>query len=170
MNYEMTANDRLKLQEMIKVNDVENNTEVIRKTKHSSLIRLNVELLEKLKQENHEMYKNNFSQFDNIAIDQCNFLFMKYTDLYNKLIKNELNLEILYKFLDALEMIEKGDVDQHEASVKVGAYLKELYVDSALKKEKKLDDKFKESQSQDPNPEEPISISWSEYKEMRLKK
>jgi hypothetical protein len=43
-------------------------------------------------------------------------------------------------------------------------------VDSALKKEKKLDDKFKESQSQDPNPEEPISISWSEYKEMRLKK
>jgi hypothetical protein len=170
MNYEMTANDRLKLQEMIKVNDVENNTEVIRKTKHSSLIRLNVELLEKLKQENREMYKNNFSQFDNIAIDQCNFLFMKYTDLYNKLIKNELNLEILYKFLDALEMIEKGDVDQHEASVKVGAYLKELYVDSALKKEKKLDDKFKESQSQDPNPEEPISISWSEYKEMRLKK
>ena len=166
----MTANDRLKLQEMIKVNDVENNTEVIRKTKHSSLIRLNVELLEKLKQENREMYKNNFSQFDNIAIDQCNFLFMKYTDLYNKLIKNELNLEILYKFLDALEMIEKGDVDQHEASVKVGAYLKELYVDSALKKEKKLDDKFKESQSQDPNPEEPISISWSEYKEMRLKK
>jgi len=90
--------------------------------------------------------------------------------LYNKLIKNELNLEILYKFLDALEMIEKGDVDQHEASVKVGAYLKELYVDSALKKEKKLDDKFKEAQSQDPNPEEPISISWSEYKEMRLKK
>jgi hypothetical protein len=170
MNYEMTANDRLKLQEMIKVNDVENNTEVIRKTKHSSLIRLNVELLEKLKQENREMYKNNFSQFDNIAIDQCNFLFMKYTDLYNKLIKNELNLEILYKFLDALEMIEKGEVDQHEASVKVGAYLKELYVDSALKKEKKLDDKFKESQSQDPNPEEPISISWSEYKEMRLKK
>lgn len=166
----MTANDRLKLQEMIKVNDVENNTEVIRKTKHSSLIRLNVELLEKLKQENREMYKNNFSQFDNIAIDQCNFLFMKYTDLYNKLIKNELNLEILYKFLDALEMIEKGEVDQHEASVKVGAYLKELYVDSALKKEKKLDDKFKESQSQDPNPEEPISISWSEYKEMRLKK
>jgi len=166
----MTANDRLKLQEMIKVNDVENNTEVIRKTKHSSLIRLNVEVLEKLKQEKSEMYKNDFSQFDNIAIDQCNFLFMKYTDLYNKLIKNELNIEILYKFLDALEMIEKGDVDQHEASVKVGAYLKELYVDSALKKEKKLDDKFKESQSQDPNPEEPISISWSEYKEMRLKK
>lgn len=166
----MTANDRLKLQEMIKVNDVENNTEVIRKTKHSSLIRLNVEVLEKLKQEKSEMYKNDFSQFDNIAIDQCNFLFMKYTDLYNKLIKNELNLEILYKFLDALEMIEKGDVDQHEASVKVGAYLKELYVDSALKKEKKLDDKFKESQSQDQDSKEIINISWKEYKETLTKK
>ena len=168
----MTANDRLKLQQMIKSNDVENNTEVIRKTKHSSLIRLNVELLEKLKQDYHEMYNNDFSQFDNMAIDQCNFLFMKYTDLYNKLIKNELNLEILYNFLDALEMIEKGDVDQHEASVKVGAYLKELYVDSALKKEKKLDDKFKEAQSQEPDndPKEIINISWKEYKKTLTKK
>jgi len=39
-----------------------------------------------------------------------------------------------------------------------------------LKKEKKLDDKFKESQSQEPNTEEPISISWSEYKEILNKK
>jgi hypothetical protein len=97
---------------------------------------------------------------------------MNYTDIYNKLIKNELSLEILYKFLDALEMIEKGDVDQHEASVKVGSYLKELYVDSALKKEKKLDDKLKETQSSESEEahEEPLPVSWREYKQMLNKK
>ena len=39
MNYEMSDGDRLKLQQMIKTNDVENNTEVIRNIKHSSIIR-----------------------------------------------------------------------------------------------------------------------------------
>ena len=167
MNYEMSDGDRLKLQQMIKVNDVENNTEVIRKTKHSALIRLNVEILENLKKKYSEMYKNDFTRFDNMALDQCNFLFMNYTDIYNKLIKNELSLEILYNFLDALEMIEKGEVDQHEASVKVGSYLKELYIDSALKKEKKLDDKVKENQASgsEETHEEPINVSWREYKQ-----
>ena len=168
MDYEMSDGDRLKLQQMIKANDVENNTEVIRKTKHSALIRLNVEILEKLKKEYSEMHTNDFSRFDNMAVDKCNFLFMNYTDIYNKLIKNELSLEILYNFLDALEMIEKGEVDQHEASVKVGSYLKELYVDSALKKEKKLDDKLKENQSLESEEahEEPLTVSWREYKQI----
>ena len=172
MNYEMSDGDRLKLQQMIKVNDVENNTEVIRKTKHSALIRLNVDILEKLKKEYSEMYEKDFSRFDNMAVDKCNFLFMNYTDIYNKLIKNELNLEILYNFLDALEMIEKGDVDQHEASVKVGSYLKELYVDSALKKEKKLDDKLRDNQTSgtEETVEESINVSWREYKQTLEKK
>jgi hypothetical protein len=62
------------------------------------------------------------------------FFIQNYTDIYNKVLKNEINLDILNKFLDTLELIENGEVDQHEASVKVGTYLKELYVDSALKK------------------------------------
>jgi len=168
MNYEMSDGDRLKLQQMIKVNDVENKTEIIRKTKHSALIRLNVDILEKLKKEYSEMYNNDFSRFDNMAVDKCNFLFMNYTDIYNKLIKNELSLEILYNFLDALEMIEKGEVDQHEASVKVGSYLKELYIDSALKKEKKIEDKL--NAELEETYDEPINVSWREYKQTLLKK
>jgi hypothetical protein len=168
MNYEMSDGDRLKLQQMIKVNDVENKTEIIRKTKHSALIRLNVDILEKLKKEYSEMYNNDFSRFDNMAVDKCNFLFMNYTDIYNKLIKNELSLEILYNFLDALELIEKGEVDQHEASVKVGSYLKELYIDSALKKEKKIEDKL--NAESEETYDEPINVSWREYKQTLQKK
>lgn len=160
MDYQLSSNDKLQLQEMIKTNDVEDKTDLIRATKHSKLIREQVKLLEQLKREHSELYKNNFQDFDTLTVEKCSFLFQNYTDIYNKVLKNEINLEILNKFLDALELIENGEVDQHEASVKVGTYLKELYVDSALKKTEKMD----AENSQDSVNNDIVEISWSEYK------
>ena len=82
----------------------------------------------------------------------------------NKVLKNEINLDILNKFLDALELIENGEVDQHEASVKVGTFLKELYVDSALRKTEKMD---AENSNNDDEKNDIMEISWSEYKRVR---
>lgn len=164
MDYQLSKNDKLQLQEMIKTNDVEDKTDLIRATKHSKLIREQVKLLEQLKQEHSELYKNNFQDFDTLTVEKCSFLFQNYTDIYNKVLKNEVNLEILNKFLDALELIENGEVDQHEASVKVGTYLKELYVDSALKKTEKMD---AENSNKDDENNDIIEISWSEYKKVR---
>ena len=164
MDYQLSNNDKLQLQEMIKTNDVEDKTELIRATKHSKLIREQVKLLEQLKQEHSELYKNNFQDFDTLTVEKCSFLFQNYTDIYNKVLKNEVNLEILNKFLDALELIENGEVDQHEASVKVGTYLKELYVDSALRKTEKMD---AENTNKDDEKKEIMEISWSEYKRVR---
>ena len=107
-----------------------------------------------------------FEKFDILAVKECSFLFQNYTDIYNKVLKNEVNTEILNKFLDALELIENGEVDQHEASVKVGAYLKELYVDSALKKAEKNDAKAEEN-NKDDTVNEIVEISWEEYKKIR---
>lgn len=164
MDYQLSNNDKLQLQEMIKTNDVEDKTDLIRATKHSKLIREQVKLLEQLKQQHYELYKNNFQDFDTLTVEKCSFLFQNYTDIYNKVLKNEVNLEILNKFLDALELIENGEVDQHEASVKVGTYLKELYVDSALRKTEKMD---AENTNKDDEKKEIMEISWSEYKRVR---
>lgn len=164
MDYKLSSNDKLQLQEMIKTNDVEDKTDLIRATKHSKKIREQVKLLEQLKQEHSELYKNNFQDFDTLTVEKCSFLFQNYTDIYNKVLKNEINLEILNKFLDALELIENGEVDQHEASVKVGTYLKELYVDSALKKTEKMD---AENSKDDEINNDIMEISWSEYKRVR---
>lgn len=161
MDYKLSNNDKLQLQEMIKTNDVEDKTDLIRATKHSKLIREQVKLLEQLKDQHSELYKNNFQKFDTLTVEKCHFLFQNYTDIYNKVLKNEINLDILNKFLDALELIENGEVDQHEASVKVGTYLKELYVDSALKKTEKMDAK---NSNNDSEKNEIMEISWSEYK------
>ena len=46
---------------------------------------------------------------------------------------------IFNKFLDVLKRIEDGELDQHEGSFMVGTLLKELYIDSAIKKSEKLD-------------------------------
>jgi hypothetical protein len=165
MDYQLSNNDKLQLQEMIKTNDVEDKTELIRATKHSKLIRDQVKLLEQLKQDYSQLYKSNFQEFDTLTVEKCHFLFQNYTDIYNKVLKNEINLDILNKFLDTLELIENGEVDQHEASVKVGTYLKELYVDSALRKTEKMD---AENSNNDDEKNDIMEISWSEYKRVGL--
>ena len=64
-----------------------------------------------------------------------------------------------------LQKIEKGECDQHEASVIVGTILKELYIDSALKKQEKLDAKHKAKEKRMRNGKK---VSWADYKKTLL--
>lgn len=167
MDYTLNDSDRLQLQQMIKANDVEDKTSLIRTTKHSEQIRTEVKKLHKLKKKHAELAKSNPTELDNICVSNCSFLFERYTDIYNKVYKDEIDLNILDKFLDALKDIEDGNADQHEASVKVGKYLKELYVDSALKKTQKND--LKAAEEDDTDVVEPVEVSWQEYKRQMSK-
>ena len=123
--------------------------------------------LHELKKEHADLAKTDPTELDNICISNCSFLFERYTDIYNRVFKEELDLKILDKFLDALKDIEDGNADQHEASVKVGTYLKELYVDSALKKTEKND--LKAAEENDTKVVEPREVSWAEYKAKMVK-
>lgn len=137
----MDDNARLQLQKMIKANDVEDQTELIRNLKHSSLLRSDINTLLFLKSK----YHNNPDQIVTEAMTECNFLFTYYTDIFNKVRKDEIDLAILFKFLDVLKQIEIGELDQHEGSFVVGKILKELYVDSALRKADKLNEGAKKT-------------------------
>ena len=97
------------------------------------------------------------------GMTECNFLFTYYTDIFNKIRKNEIDIGILNKFLDLLRRIEEGELDQHEGSFLVGSILKELYVDSALKKAEKLDELAEKKE--EPKKAE-VNISWSQFKKM----
>jgi hypothetical protein len=105
-------------------------------------------------------YSNDIQKVHEEAMVECSFLFTYYTDIYNKIRKDEINLSILNRFLNVLRLIEDGEADQHEASFMVGTLLKELYVDSALRKADKL--------NKDETPKEqtvkPIQISWKQFK------
>lgn len=152
--------DRIKLEEMIKTNNVEDYTNIIRVKKHSKLITKDVESLLNIKKNYKSLEMKDSKKFDEICLEHCGFLFNNYMDIFNKVKKNEIDLRILSEFLVVLEEIEDGKLDQHEGSFKVGKLLKELYIDSALKKSNKLDDlDNKKSQN--------ISVKTISYKEFK---
>ena len=164
----MDDQQRLNLQEMIKAYDADDNTSKIRKLKHSRYIRDDVEKLTNLKKKYSRMMTFEPKKFEKLAISHCNFLWCNYTNIFNRIIKNELNLNILRTFIDTLKEIEQGRLDQHEAYVKVGEILKQLYIDSALKSEKKIDKENKKNEHK--NIKIVNNITWAKFKAANLHK
>ena len=149
------------LKKMIEANDAKDMTDKIRENKHSIKLKEGIESIIKLRNENMEMYINDKNEFEKLVLNTDSFLFNNYTDIYNKIMKNEVDIKILNKFLDLLKQIEDGRLDQHEASFMVGSILKEMYVDSAIKRAEKLDE---ESEKQTVKPLPNKEISWKQYK------
>lgn len=160
----MSDTDRLNLQKMINANDAVDTTDLIKEVKHSKDIRNEVQQLLNIKKQYSRLAKTNPSEFDQMCTSRCNFLFTRYTDIFNKVKKDELDLSILNTFLGVLEEIEEGKIDQHEGSFKVGSILKKLYVDSALKKSEKLDEKH----SKKIEKKRVKNISWKQFKATKL--
>jgi len=159
----MDENSRLQLQKMIKANDVEDQTGLIRELKHSELLKSDINGLLLLKAK----HRNNQDMIVTEAMEECNFLFTYYTDIFNKVRKDEIDLTILFKFLDVLREIENGELDQHEGSFIVGKLLKELYVDSALRKADKINEEHEKNNIKaTENKVEPINISWKQFKQI----
>tara|TARA_Y100000768_G_C23988811_1_gene690695 strand:+ start:3834 stop:4325 length:492 start_codon:yes stop_codon:yes gene_type:complete len=162
----MNSEDRLQLDKMIQANNVEDCTENIRSKKHSDRIKRDVEKLLEIKKEYSELSKSNPEDLENMMIAQCNFLFTCYTDIYNKVRKEEIDLDTLWKLLDILKRIENNTIDQHTGSYEVGNLLKKMYIDSALIKADKLDKETGEKMNVPP-PVKAKEISWKEYKMMK---
>ena len=155
----MNDKARLQLQKMIKANNVEDQTELIRELKHSHLLQNDINNLIMLKAK----YRNDQDKINEEGMTECGFLFTYYTDIYNKIRKDEIDLKILNQFLNVLRRIEDGELDQHDGAFIVGTLLKEIYVDSALRKAAKLN----ENQEQEYiEPREVVNISWKDFKKI----
>jgi hypothetical protein len=157
----MDDNQRLQLQNMIQANNVEDQTGLIRSLKHSAILRTQVAQLVLLRSK----YGDDAEKVNIEGMSECNFLFTYYTDIYNKVRKGELDLQMLTKFLDVLKDIEDGKLNQHEGAFQVGSILKEMYVDSALKKAEKLN----ENNEPVPEPKKAaVEISWRQFKKSHM--
>jgi hypothetical protein len=154
----MDDNQRLHLQNMIAANNVEDNTNLIRELKHSQILRENVNNLIMLKAK----HQNDPDALNLEGMSECNFLCTYYTDIYNKIRKDEMDLKILYKALDVLRDIEDGKLDQHTGAYEFGTLLKKIYVDSALKKADKLNAENGNSESEYKGAQ--VEISWKQFK------
>ena len=72
----------------------------------------------------------------------------------------------MLNFLDILQQIEEGQLDQHAGAFEVGKLLKTMYIDSALLKAERIDKKTGEKTT----VAKPIEkkITWAEYKAKQL--
>jgi len=165
----LNDDQKLQLQKMVAVNDAVDYTDTIRQTKHSSIIRQEVKNLLKAKQTYARLAKSNNSEFEKICLNRANWLFMNYPDIYNRVYKDELNIQILDALLNKLSDIENGKVGQHEASVEVGQILKEMYVDSALRKADKADQAHERKPKRNGEAQKkPRNISYAQFSQMEM--
>jgi len=158
----MTPDEKLNLKKMMGEMDYQDNTDSIRRLKHSKHIRDTVKHMENLKIEHAGMKFTHPDGYYNIMQEECRFLYDNYTDLFNRLMKDELDITILNKFLIVLKMIEDGQLDQQEGSVMIGKHLKELYLDSAVRKADALNEEHLEEKEE---PKVGKEISWKLFKE-----
>lgn len=195
MNTTLTADENIQLSKMIKESECGNNTESIRKLKHSSQILENITKLASMcaafdkeqqcdnsttstisfdvvvAMSDHEENSALQSAFIERAKCECFFLYQHYTDIFNKIIKKEINMDIMTKVVLILKMIEEETIDQHQGSVLVGKLLKEMYIDAATTRAEKCDEcgSNSSSSSTDYALQEPaIDISWREFRDNHL--
>jgi hypothetical protein len=164
----MNPQERLQLDKLIRANDVTDNTNNIRELKHSKPLADDIITLIKLKKEYQRLAKSNPTQFDTICVSRCPFLFNNYTDIFNKVKKDEIDLNILFQLINILKQIEDGKLDQHTGSYEVGKLLKSIYIDSAIKKADNINKSHEHSHGngnkEHSKPPTIKKISWSEFK------
>lgn len=169
--FEMTNLERLNLQKMIRENDVEDNTEYIRKIKHSDLISKDILKIQEIKQKYPSLQTNSPGVFRDRCMEDCPFLFKNYIDIFNRLCKDTLNIKLMSQFLYVLKHIEENKCDVHEGSVAIGRILKDLYVDSALQNANMLSsvNENNKNDCEESPPQKTVTptynITWKEYKE-----
>ena len=162
--------ERINLQDLLhsSASEFVDHTETIRRLKHSSHIRRDVE---KLHYEIHNSADLIAMTRPEERLGPCSlitpFLHENYTDLFFKVVRDELNLDLFRALLDVLEKIEQGSHDQHSASVQIGTLLRDLYVDSNRRMSQHLDEMNGASEGADSFRQPARSMSYLEYKSRR---
>jgi len=157
----MNKTESIDLKNLVKEYKYESTTEKIRELKHSKKIREDITKMIELKKKYTRINGKNLRK---IVEKQCYFLYKNYTNIFNKIYKDNIDLNLFNKFLLILEKIEEGECDQHQASVEVGKILKEIYIDSAMREGDKLDKKNKKKPAKTRVAKK---VSWNEFKKMQ---
>ena len=160
----MDKNERIQLDKMLRANNTEDCTNEIREKKLSKLLKNDVKKMIELKEKYKRLKYSNKNQYETMLKSQCSFIYEKYTDIFNRINKDEIDFDILWRFLDVLEKIETGELDQHEGSYAVGSLLKQIYIDSSIKKGEKIDKKY--TKKKKTKVDKTKNISWNEYKNL----
>lgn len=154
----ISPHEEFQLRKMLETNSAEDNTEAIRRNKHSKEIRECIQHIIAMKEAHPELLKTDKKAFEALILPNVGFLFFNFMPIYNIMLK-DVDTTVLTNMLDTLQQIEDGVCDQHTASVVVGKLLKQLYVDTMLAEIKERDDTVA--------PPTHLNITYAEYKKKR---
>jgi hypothetical protein len=156
----------LDMDKLMKNADTAGNTQRIRALRHGRKIQAQVRLLQELKVSHKDMALMDPAKYDRMVHSHCDFLWSNYMMIFNRLLRDEIDVDILNRFIETLIQVEDGEMDEFDASVKVGGILKELYLDSAIKRKEKQEDKDKLLQAAEAGKKRRPArdISWSQFK------
>lgn len=167
----MANNNRLDLKQLIRQNkdDYVDNTDGIRRLKHSDLILYDIDRMETLKKEHNALRDSNPNNFLDMCKRKCSFLYSSYTDIFNRCYKGTLDNNLMREALNTLKKIEIGEMNQQEGSVEIGKLFYKVFVSSAVKEEEEYKKKEEELQKQGKiekkeNSNDGKDISWQEFK------
>ena len=157
----LSPEDKAKLAKLVDANQAVDNSEKIRKLRHSPLLDADIIAMTQLKVSHARLLETKPDLFEAMARTQCDFTANNYPGIFSRLLKGTLDISLLRKLISVLQRIERGDLSQHEASVAVGMILKDIYIDKALEgKEGGTDGSGDRA--------EPKQISWSQYSKMSV--
>lgn len=126
----------INLQNMVSEDAVRDNTDTIRELKHSQLIKAEVDRMFKIKIDNLDKSANDLNT---LCALECPILFTYYTDIYNRIRKDEIDMGMLYTMIATMQKIENGEITTSEGAQQMADVIKQLYQMSAIKKGEKLD-------------------------------
>ena len=140
--------------------EYQDNTDYLREERRSIKLRDEVLRMERLKR-GYEGERSS-DEFVQLCQRECSYLFMQYPLIFNKIVKDMLDLKLLFQALHTLRQIEDGFINQEEGSVLMGKLFADMYLD-ASRREGDLMDKERER----PEPIDGKSLSWKQFKQRK---
>ena len=148
----MNPKEKEILSKMLKDSDFKDNSNDIKRNKHSIKIQQDINTYLSLKKTYSRLQQTNSNLFKQKIINQCNFLYTNYNNIFDKLINNQLDINILNKFIYFLKQIEDGKMDQNTASYEIGKLLKSHYIDKEISNNNDINNDIN-------------NITWKQFKE-----
>lgn len=161
--------DRLDLKKLMKAgeHDYVDNTDGIRRLKHSDLIAADMKKLEDLKVSHASMRISSPDEFSSLCQKKCSFLYNAYTDIYNRLFKDQLDVNLMLDALRTLKQVETGKINQQEGSILMGKLFYKVFVSNATKHETSSSSNAVEVPVASTSLEN--QLTWRDYKQTVLK-
>jgi hypothetical protein len=163
MSMNLTDSERSILAKLqAEAENYEDNTSGIREAKHSSPLLADIRRMAKLRTRHADLKEKSMDDYLVIFQRECKYIYTQFPDVFDRVVRNDMNLDVFEKIIMILKMIEDGKVNQSEASALVGKLSQKLFFQKEA-----VEAVANAANSSSAEPEPPRGMTWKEFKQSR---